>query len=84
MTKYRITVHFGPYRFSADCGSVAVAFHHIEALILSTMDPGTQEKTEEACGEYLLMLADLADRREERCGNGLFQVEAIREGRRKI
>ena len=81
--KYRITVNFGPYRFTADCENVAVAFHHLEALILSPMFYGTQEIKEEACAGYLLELANLAERRADHFENHLFRVEVIREGRRR-
>lgn len=80
--KYRITVNFGPYHFATDCESVAVAFHHLEAVILSPMYPGTAEGKEEACAAYLLALADLTERREDHFENHVFKVEAIREGRR--
>jgi len=81
--KYRIAVNFGPYRFTADCDNVAVAFRHMEALILSPMYGGTPNGKAEDCADCLLGLADIAERRTAFFQMGPFQVEAIREGRRR-
>lgn len=81
--KYRITAKFGPYRFTADCESVAAAFHHVEAIIMSPMFTAAPERKEESCSAYLLCLADLAEKRETVFETGVFRVEAISEGRRR-
>lgn len=80
--KYRITVHFGPFNFAAECGSAAAAFRHVEALIFSPMNEGTQEARETACAEYMLMLADIARGKRDYIENALFRVDGIRGGRR--
>lgn len=75
--KYRITVHFGPFSFAAECTSVAAVFRHIEALVFSPMYEGSQEAREAVCAEHMLMLADIARGKHEEIDNALFSVETI-------
>jgi hypothetical protein len=81
--RFRITVFFGPYAFTVDCDNVAVAFRHIEALILSPMCNDTEGMKQTALEEYLLRLADMARGKVDAIENGagLFRVDRI--GRRR-
>lgn len=80
--KYRITVHFGPFNFTTECGSIAAAFRHMEALFFSPMYEATQEQRETACAEYMLLLADIARGKRDYIENALFRLDGIRGGRR--
>lgn len=79
--KYRITVNFGQYRFSAECESVAAAFRHVEAIVLSTMYQ--REDREAICSAALMALADMENGKTLIRENDLFRMEVIREGRRR-
>ena len=79
---FRITVHFGGFSFCAECSSVAAAFRHVEALLFSPMYEGTREAREEACAEYLLMLAEITRGKRDYIENALFRVVGIKRGRR--
>ena len=79
--KYRITVHFGPFSFSAACESVAAAFRHVEAIVLSPMYK--REDREAICSAALMALADMENGKTLIRENSLFRMEVIREGRRR-
>lgn len=80
--KYRITVHFGRYRFTADCENVAVAFRHVEAIILSPMFTSIYgaDNVGRSCAGALMQLAEMERKEREVIWNDVFYVERIREG----
>ena len=88
MMRYRITAYFGDYYFSVTVGSMAVAYKHVESIMLSPMYDGFQDNVEPIMDNAMRLLVEMerGTRRQwvvwRADGDRLLTVEAVKSERR--